>query len=317
MSIRKSIRNAILTNPAAFWMWQRSLDLLFAVLGEDRACKFWIKNKYKKVFGRPVDLENPQTLTEKIQWMKLNIRDPFATMLVDKYACREYWKQFGEEGLIPLLYKTEDWRDIKLENMPDVPCIVKWNSGSGSFMIVRDKNKVDYKELQKLCKLWLKEAFSKRSQEWQYKNVKPCIIIEKLLMDKNGKIPNDYKLHFINGKLAFTYCSVDREGKNYRSIYDADWNLLPFIWVPKGTEKQSCNDPIERPASYERMLEIGTKIAQHFNKYIRVDFYDVDGKLYYGEITLHHGGGFDLFRPDEYDYKYGQMLDLNYYNKVE
>ncbi len=269
-----------------------------------------MKRKFRKVFDRDVNFNNPQTLNEKIQWLKLNVRENFHTIVADKYRAREYWRQFGGESLIPLLYVTDDWRNIKLENIPDEPCIVKCNSGSGNYEIIRDKGRVDYKKLRNSCRKWMAVNYYYVSQEWQYKNIKPCIIIEKLLLDKKGRIPNDYKLHYINGELQFVYCSIDREGKNYRSIYSPEWKRMDMEWVASRDHKGGLiGDNIPSPPTFGRMKEIAGQIAQNF-KYVRIDFYDVDGKLYYGEITLHHGSGFDTFDPEKYDVEYGKKLEL-------
>ncbi len=269
------------------------------------------KIKYKKHFGRTLDLQNPKRFTEKIQWLKLYERNDFQTLCADKYEARKYIaEKFGEEILIPLLYQTDDWREIKLENMPDEPFVLKSNNGSGTVKIIRDKHKEDWGKLQKLCKFWLSANHYETSQEWQYKNMKPCIICEKLMTTNDGKLPFDYKLHFFNGKLEFVYCSVDREGKNNRNIYDAEWNPLYFALIRKSKYRDDLRGAeIECPQSFEQMKKIGEEIAKNF-KCVRVDFYDVDGKLYMGEITLHHGSGFDSFFPDEYDVIYGEKLDL-------
>lgn len=274
----------------------------------------WAKKHFKDVFGRELDLNNPQTLNEKIQWLKLyyNVDNPFYTQCADKYGMREYVaKEFGEEYLVPLLYNTKDWRDIKYENIPDCHCIVKANHTSAQYFIIRDKDTVDFEWLRKECKSWLKTNYYKLGKEWQYKNIERRIIVEKLLETKSGKIPNDYKLHFINGEFQFIYVSYDREGLNDRCLYDENWNRLPFVWLDEKNYKPSLNSSdVPKPETFEKMLEFGKKVAQNF-KYVRVDFYDVDGKLYFGEITLHHGGGFDKFFPEEYDLYYGKKLDLN------
>ena len=269
-----------------------------------------IQRKYEKNFGKRIDLGNPKTLNEKIQWLKLNERKDFHTIVADKYEVRKYWKQFGEDGLIPLLYQTYDWRDIKPENIPDEPCIIKCNSGCGNYEIIRDKSGIEYKKLRNKCRIWMAVNYYYRSQEWQYKNIRRCIIIEKLLLDKNGHIPNDYKLHYINGELQFIYCSIDREGKNYRSIYSSDWKRMDMEWVaPKEHKGSYYGADILPPPTLGRMKEIGGKIAKDY-KYVRVDFYDLDGKLYYGEITLHHGSGLDTFEPEKWDLEYGKKLKL-------
>ena len=272
------------------------------------------KRFFKKSFGRDLNLKNPQTLNEKINWLKLryNVNNDFYTQCADKYGVRDYLaKEFGEEYLIPLLFVTEDYRDLVPENIPDEHCIIKATHDSGGhYLIVRDKTNIDYKRLRENFRFWLSNNYYRSGKEWQYKNIVPRIVIEKLLETKNGKIPNDYKLHFINGELQFIYVSFDREGVNDRCTYDKDWNRLPFVWVPAHTYKPTMNSSIvPRPASLEKMIEFGSRIARNF-KYVRVDFYDVDGKLYFGEITLHHGGGCDHFFPDKYDLYYGEKLKL-------
>lgn len=279
------------------------------LMGERKWDEIETKRRFKIIFGRSIDLKNPKTLNEKIQWLKLYDHKDFHTVCADKLAVRDYWKKFGEEGLIPLLFHTENWKDIRPENIPDIPCIVKCNSGSASYQIIRNKKDADFKQLQGNCRKWLQRNYYYCSQEWQYKNIKPCILVEKLLLDEKGCIPNDYKLHFINGELQFVYCSIDREGKNYRSIYSPDWRRLDMQWMPKGKSGVKQGDDISAPETFEKMKEIGSLIAKQF-KYVRVDFYDVQGKLYYGEITLHHGSGYDVFVPDSYDLYYGNLLKL-------
>lgn len=269
-----------------------------------------IKKRFRQVFGRDLDLTHPQTLNEKIQWLKLYVHEDFHTICADKYRCREVWKQYGESGLVPLLYKTSDYKDIVLENIPDEPCIIKANTGSGTYHIIRDKKDIDMKALQRECRLWLAGNYYYVSQEWQYKNIQPCYIIEKLLLDSKGRIPNDYKFHFINGELQFIYCSIDREGENYRSIYSPEWERLDIEWVAKDSHKGGkIGKDIDPPKNLSQMIEIGRDIAKNF-AYVRVDFYEVDGKMYYGEITLHHGSGFDTFEPKKYDFVFGEKLIL-------
>lgn len=274
----------------------------------------YTKKKFKEAFGRELDLENPRTLNEKIQWLKLyyNVDKPFYTKCADKFSARDYVaKEFGEEYLVPLLYETTDCSKLGYDTFPDCHCIVKSNHDSGHYYIVRDKNEVDFRWLRNECKYWLSVDYYKRGKEWQYKNIERRIIIEKLLETKDGKIPNDYKLHFINGELQFIYVSYDREGVNDRCVFDASWNRQPFVWLEKVKYKPTLNTAdVPKPASLNKMIEFGTRIAQNF-KYVRVDFYDVDGKLYFGEITLHHGGGFDSFFPEEYDLYFGKKLNLN------
>lgn len=291
-------------------VYERFLKLKI-VLAKKVSDEEMTSRRFKNVFGREIDLNNPTTLNEKIQWLKLHVRKDIQTVLADKYAVRQYVKDnFGEEYLVPLLFETTDWRDIKYENIPQVPCIVKPNHGTGQYVIIRDRNQIKVDELKVKCLEWLNTDFYRITQEWQYKNIERRIIIEKLLQTKSGTIPNDYKLNYINGNLEFIYCSVGRENENKRNVYDSNWNPIYFSWVePFKDTKNIRGEEIPAPQTLDKMKEIGDKVAKQFS-YVRVDFYDVDGKLYIGEITFHHGGGFDVFVPEEYDYLYGKKLTL-------
>lgn len=267
------------------------------------------KEKWKKRFGYNLDLENPRTLNEKIQWLKLNDRKDIYNIWADKYCCREYIKQtFGEQYLVPLLFVTDNPSQINEKNIKDFPCVIKANHTSGDYFLFRNGNKVNWFRVRTKCKRWLRCNYYHISQEWQYSSMKRYILVERMLLDKQGKIPNDYKLHFIEGQLAFVYCSIDREGDNYRQIYSPDWKLLNFSWDGNGMPLQQTK-PITKPATFQKMCEFGKIIAKNMH-YVRVDFYDVDGVLYFGEITLYHGGGFDKFVPNEYDLFYGEMIKL-------
>jgi hypothetical protein len=271
----------------------------------------YLNKRFLNMQGYELNLDNPKSLNEKLQWLKLYDRRPIYTTFADKYAVREWVKEnLGEDVLIPLLYKTKNPDDLRPENLPNEPFILKANHDSGSFVIVRDKNKMDWEKIRTDFKWWLSRNYYWIDREWQYKEIEPCIIAEKLLVDKNGKIPNDYKVHCINGEIQFIYVAVDREGKNKRNIYDKDWKPLPFSWANKFKDTSKLRgDEIDPPASLQRMLEISLEVARLF-AYVRVDFYDVDGQLYFGEITQCHGGGFDQMRPIEWDYKFGEMLSL-------
>jgi teichuronopeptide biosynthesis TupA-like protein len=272
----------------------------------------YLKKKFLNMQGYPLDIDNPKTLNEKLQWLKLYDRRPIYTTFADKYAVREWVKEnIGEDVLIPLLYSTRNPDDIKPENLPDEPFILKANHDSGSYVIVRDKSKIDWPKVRTDCRWWLSKNYYWIDREYQYKAIEPRIIIEKLLVTQSGRIPNDYKIHCINGEIQFIYVAVDREGVNKRNIYDKDWKPFDISWANKFKDASNLRGPeIDPPASFERMIAISKQVAQLF-AYVRVDFYDVDGKLYFGEITQCHGGGFDQMRPIEWDYKYGEMLQIN------
>ncbi len=310
MGIREFVNKARFRNGFLFFLSRVVYEIWVFFKFRIRRNRTIIRDKYRRIFGYTLDLSAPRTLNEKLQWLKLNDQKDFYTICADKYAVRDYLaRMFGAEYLIPLIYHTDNWRAVVPEHIARYPCIVKANHTSGDYVILRNPDDVDWKELKRRCRWWLKKDYYAVSQEWQYKNIKRQIVVEELLQTRSGRIPNDYKLHYINGKLQFVYVSIDREGANKRNIYDENWSPLDFTWVEKGAGNVRGAE-IEVPATFETMKAIGSKIAADF-KYVRVDFYDVDGRLYFGEITLYHGSGFDVFTPPEYDLKYGELLNLN------
>lgn len=311
MGIKSLIVSKRFENDFMYWINRLLYEVGVFFIYKIHSDKKNILNKYVKVFGYIPDLSNPQTLNEKIQWLKLNDHKDFNTICADKYAVRGYLEQlFGSEYLIPLIFHTDDWREITPKNINQYPCIIKANHTSGDFVILRSEADANWETLRRKCRWWLKRDFYTTTQEWQYKNIHRQIVVERLLQTSEKKIPNDYKLHYINGELQFVYVSVDREGVNKRNIYDKYWNPLYFSWVPKSSNPSDIRGAeIDVPKSFEKMKALGKDIASKF-KYVRVDFYDVDGKVYFGEITLHHGGGYDVFYPGEYDLYYGKILKL-------
>lgn len=273
----------------------------------------------KMLKGEQFDIKHPKTMSEKLNWLKLHDRKPLYTTLVDKYRAKIWLAEhFGDEYIIPTLAVYQSADEIDIEALPNA-FVVKCNHDSGNVFICHDKSSGIYYdkhmeprtlgEVKQALNEGLKKNFYWEAREWAYKNVKPCIIVEKLLLKKDGSIPNDYKLFFINGEFQFTYVSFDREGVNDRCTYDEHWERMPFVYADHYNEKINTSD-VPRPMSYDQMLSLGKKIANHY-KFVRIDFYDVDGKMYFGEVTQFHSGGFADFYPAEYDAIYAEKLKLN------
>jgi hypothetical protein len=309
----KKLEKKLRSNLITYWIVQvlRDVKHMFTIpLNKEKL----VRRNYKAVFGVEPNLDNPQTLNEKMQWLKLYDHQDFYTECADKFLVRNFLiKKFGEdvkEYIIPLFYETMNWRDITMDVLPNSPCIIKPTHTSGDYWIIKDKKDIDIKLLRRDCRHWLNIDYYRISGEWQYKNAPRRIIIEQLLQCKDGHIPNDYKLHYINGDLQFVYCSIGRETINIRKIYDAEWKPVPFSWLPiNKNEDDTRGEDIPQPESFGLMRKFADEIAKMFD-YVRVDFYDVDGKMYFGEITLYHGGGTDVFSPSEYDMFYGKKLKL-------
>ncbi len=265
----------------------------------------YLKYMYRKVMGKKLDLKNPRTFNEKLQWLKLHDRNPEYTKMVDKYEVRQYVKEkIGEEYLIPLVCGPWDkFEDIDFSRLPK-QFVLKCTHDSGSVAICRDKKEFDIKAVRKKFNRALKGNFFYGGREWPYKNVKPRIIAEKYISETGGGEINDYKLHCFNGEVKFILVCTDRTENEKKVFYDSQWNKLPLK-----RPNMSSDIDIPRP----RMLEEMIKIAIVFSKgipFLRVDLYEIYGKLYFGELTFFPAGGFESFEPEEWDGRMGEWLRL-------
>jgi len=288
----------------------RKLQVSF--VGEEK----WEEKRYIKAIGVKPNLNAPTTLNEKIAWLKINYIKDFYLECSDKYLVHGYLKKkLGKDYAPPLLYVTQSPKDLTFSNIKEFPCIIKVSNGSGSNLIVNSVSEYTEKYLQQYFRIEMLKAelHTISSLEHQYEIKKPYIVVEKLLQDGKGGIPNDYKFLYLNGKLEFIYCSVDRLGSNVRQIYDSGWNRLHFAWVAGADERTFSmydNSPsIPQPQTFEKMKELSEIIARDF-PLVRVDFYETGNDVYIGEITLHHGSGHDKFYPEDYDNLYGSKLTL-------
>jgi len=266
--------------------------------------KNFIKKRFKKKIGAFPNLDNPTTFNEKITWLKLNHRRPLHTTCADKLAVREYVKEkIGDKYLIPLIFHSDKVSELKPSNFPDYPFIIKTNHDSSGGIIVKNKITANWKLIRKQLTKLLKQNYYYPSKEWQYKNIKPLVIAEKLLMDINDSIPFDYKLHFFNGEFVFVQVDIDRQIDHKRNLYDKDWNFIDVQWIYKN------GDHVKRPKNFDKMLSLAKNFASDFC-YVRVDLYTLKDEIYFGELTFHSESGCGIFYPSIWDKKFGDMLTL-------
>lgn len=269
----------------------------------------YIYIKYKLKFKKILNLKNPETFTEKIQYRILKDKKNAYTNLTDKYLVREYIKEkIGEKYLIKLLGVYEKVEDIDYNKLPD-KFVLKCNHDSGSVIICKDKLSFDKKEAHKKLRFYLKRNYYYQTRETHYKNIKPLIICEEFL-EENNKAPIDYKYHCLNNDIQFIQVDISRFEDHKRNNFDKNWKLTPFIFGPKEYNFDNNSERVRKPESFEKMKELSLKIAEDFD-YCRVDFYEVNGKIYFGEITFTPGGGMEIFSPIEWDYKIGKLWNLN------
>lgn len=268
--------------------------------------RIYLQIVYFRHFKKFIDFDNPKTFNEKIQWLKLNYRKEEYTNLIDKYRVKQYiTKLIGEEYVIPTLGVWKNVDDIDFKSLPE-KFVLKCNNDSGGIVIC--KNKKDFDEVK--AKSFLKERLKNNGywygREWPYKNVKPCIIAEKYMEDSISKDLKDYKFFCFNGSMEFFDIDIDRFIEHRSNYYDRNGNFLPFgkTYCPPDYTKK-----IEMPKNLDKMIELAETIS-HNTVLSRIDFYEIDGQVYFGEITFYPGSGFSPFTDEKWDYKLGDMIDL-------
>ena len=267
----------------------------------------YLEKKFYAMLGYSLDLSNPQTFNEKLQWLKLYDRKPEYTMMVDKYKVREYIKEkLGEEYLIPLLGVWDKAEDINFDKLPN-RFVLKCNHNSGLGMyICKDKSKLtenQIKAIRKNLAKGLQQDYYLTGREWPYKNVPRKIIAEKYMEDETGQL-RDYKFYCFNGEPKIIMINSDREiGKTKADYFDMDFNWLDLKW---GYE-HALVKPL-KPINFEKMKELAVVLSKNIPE-LRVDFYEVNNKIYFGELTFFDGSGFDKIEPKEWDKKLGDWID--------
>lgn len=276
--------------------------------------KTYIKLYYRLRVGRKLNIDNPLTFNEKLQWLKFNYRFPLQSIVSDKLLVRDYVsRKIGEKYLIPLLGAWEKYDDIEFDKLPN-QFVLKCNHDSGGLVVCKDKNKFDIKNARKKIERSLKSNFFYIGREYQYKNIKPMIICEQFISD-NGNIPMDYKIYCFNGNPDVILVCRDRFSHNtHRAAYlffDQEWNFLP---LDKGDEKLK-NIDISKPQNLNKMIQIARKLSQDFI-FARIDLYNIEGKIYFGEITLSPNSGFDSDIKFETDFMFGSKLEIPFWNSI-
>lgn len=271
----------------------------------------FLQIKYRYKFNKKLDLKKPQTFNEKLQWLKLYDRNPEYTKMVDKYEAKKYVANIiGEEYIIPTLGVYDKFEDINFATLPN-QFVIKCTHDSGGLIICKDKTKLNIKEARKKISKSLKRNYFYTGREWPYKNVKPRIIAEQYMVDESGTELKDYKFFCFNGEPKLLFVAKDRPYATKFNYYDMDFKKLPFKQHYK-----NFNDYIEKPKGFEKMIELSRKLSKDI-PHVRVDFYDINGKVYFGELTFYHFSGFEKFEPEEWDRILGDMLKLPKEKKIE
>lgn len=269
--------------------------------------KLYLKLKYRIYMGKKLNLKNPSTFNEKLQWLKLYDRNPLYTKLVDKYEVREFIKEkIGEEYLIPILGVYNGFHEIDFSKLPD-KFVIKCNHDSGGIVICKDKNNFDLESARKKIEWSLNHNYFYNSREWPYKNVKPKIIIEEYMEDNETHELIDYKFMCFNGEPKIIFSCTERFSEEGLKItfFDKSWSKLPFERHYPSSKKK-----VKKPYNFDKMIEFARCLSNSI-PFVRVDFYEINGKLYFGELTFYPGSGLEEFTPLKWDYKIGNMIDLS------
>lgn len=269
--------------------------------------KLYVKYHYEYFSGKKLDLDNPVGFNAKIEWYKVYFRPKLLTQLADKFSVRAYVEdKIGAEYLNELFAVYDNPEQINYDSLPN-SFIMKANHTNGHNIIVKDKNKLNKSKTEKKFKKWLKKnQYYRRGQEWAYKNIKPKLVIEKFLKEDGKESLVDYKFYCFNGVPKFIDIHIDREEDHKQGCFDLDFNLLPF---GKSKSYKSISEGIEKPSNLKEMVKLAKLLSENL-PFVRVDFYSVNGKTIFGELTFYPADARKQFYPENYNRIIGDYFKL-------
>lgn len=303
--LRRRLVNWKNNNPIGMLLWLESLRLRAAWNLTRYSDLEAIIKLYRDYSGRVPDLDNPVRFSEKMQWLKLNNRDPLQTILADKHAVRAHLTEMGYGDLLcRQLACSDDAQTIDFDALPD-RFVAKAAHGSGWNLICSDKTQLDRKHARRLMAAWLRQSIFWNGREWPYRDMPRRVVIEEYLSDESGGL-RDYKFYCFNGEPRFVQANSGRSSQAHaQNFYSLDWQILPF-----GKDLAPRPDVfIPRPSALERMVDIARDLSAA-HPFIRVDLYDLNGRIVFGELTFYPASGLPDFTPDKQDFMCGEMLVL-------
>lgn len=262
--------------------------------------KTYLKLYYFAVFKKKLNLANPCTFNEKLQWLKLYDKKDIYITMVDKYEVKKYVSDIiGEEFIIPTIGIYDSFDEIDFDKLPN-QFVLKCTHDSDGIIIVNDKAKFNIKESKKLINKCLKRNYFYSGREWPYKKVKPRIIIEKYMGDNLA----DYKFFTFNADVKCVLLCTDRKKNLKETFLDTNWEIMPFKRPNHDIEEKA-----QKPKQLKNMIKFAKKLSKNI-PFLRVDFYEIDGKIYFGELTFFPASGLNKFEPKEWDSKLGEWIQL-------
>ena len=266
--------------------------------------KRYLQIVYRIRTGQDLDIDHPKSFNEKLQWLKLYDRKPEYTTMVDKYAVKKYVADIiGEQYIIPTLGVWDHFEDIDFYKLPN-KFVLKCTHDSGGLVICRDKSKFNVKIAKRKITKSLKRSFFYLGREYPYKDVKPRIIAEKYMEDSGTTDLKDYKIMCFNGRVRCSFVCSERSEHLKVTFYDSDWKRMPFE-----RHYPASKEDIPKPENYDKMVELAEILSKDI-PFVRVDFYEINGHIYFGELTFYPGAGFEEFTPDKWDKVLGDWIVL-------
>jgi len=280
--------------------------LAHSKLGKKISDELYLKIQFFNIFHKLLNLEFPKTFSEKIQWMKLYIHHPEFTTMADKIEVKRYVSELlGENYVIPLLGIWDKFDEIDFDLLPN-QFVLKTNHDSGNVIICKDKSKLNIIKSKRILTNSLNYDYYKQGREWPYKNIRRRIFAEQFLVDESGIELKDYKFFCFDGIVKFFKVDFNRQIEHHANYYDLNWKLLPFgekVFPPKP------NVVIEKPKNFEKMITVAEKLSKGI-PFVRIDLYNINGVIKFGEMTFFPNGGFGRYEPSDADLEIGNMINL-------
>ncbi|UJL48319.1 glycosyl transferase [Virgibacillus sp. NKC19-16] len=267
--------------------------------------KLYLKVIFRAKTGKKLNLDNPRSYNEKLQWFKVYDRKEEYCKYVDKYEVRSYVsRKLGQDYLIPVIGVYDSVEEIDWNALPN-QFVLKCTHGSGTNIICNNKEELDINASKKMLNRWMKKNWYWYGREWPYKNVRPRIICEKYMVDESGTELKDYKIFCFNGEPKLIQVDFGRFTEHKRHLYSTDWEFIDaeINHIP--------NNPsiIPKPRSLDEMLRCAGIISKYIPQ-VRVDFYSINNQIYFGEMTFSHHSGFAKFEPESLEMQMGEWIKL-------
>ena len=273
-----------------------------------RTAGVWSDKTYIQIMsiignGHTLNLKVPSTFNEKLNWMKLYYHNPLFTDMVNKYKAKEYVaSKVGEEHVVPAYGVYNSFKEIDFDKLPN-QFVLKCTHDSGSYVVVKDKSIFDKEAARRILNRGMKRNYFLIEREWPYKNVEHRILAEKYMDDKTGRTLRDYKFWCFNGEPRYMYCTVKDENF-YENFYDMDFNPVD---INHGFRR--AKPEFEKPSGFDEMKTLASKLSEGI-PFVRVDFFQVDGKVYFGEFTFYDWAGLQPFKSHQQDLELGSLITL-------